>query len=339
MHNIKAGAAREAQTDILHTLCALGALSSFYYGMRPIVLCIIGALVCFTADSLFLRLCRKRREHGDLSAVITGLLLAMMMPASVPYYILIISCLTGIIIGKQAFGGNEGQIFNPAAVGYVFAAISWSSAMHSYPEPYSKLPLAGKSLYELTSSLSLTFNTRGAPSVIDLDTLLGNPAGPLGATQIIAVSACAIVLILRRSVSFLTFGGYIGTYGVISYIFPSILNDTGRLNSVGFELITNMLIFGGIFIAADLRSVPTGKAERLIFGILTGLLTLVFRRVGDVENGVVYASLLAAPFSALMEDYYKRSRTALLNGFIFLREKISVLMKKIKPDGGERGEG
>lgn len=334
MHETKARAIQAAQTDILLMLIALGAMSYYYYGIRPLVLCVIGVLVCFVSDSIFLRLCGKKREHGDYSTIITGMILALMMPASISYHILIVSCLVGIIIGKQAFGGKDFQIFNPAAVGYVFAALSWSKQMHLYPEPYTKPALTENLTHGLVNSLSHTFNTRGALSTIDLDLLLNNPAGPIGSTQIIAVMSCAVVLILRRRISWLTFMGYIGAYCAISYIFPSILTDTGRLNSVGYELMTNMLIFGGIFIAADLSGVPTGKAERLLYGILLGLLTLVFRRVGDVENGVVYATLLASPFSALMEDYYNRSRAALIRGVNFVSDKMKVIYFKIKPHGG-----
>lgn len=329
MHEMKAKATQAAQTDIFLMLAALGAMSYYYYGFRPLVLCALGALVCFGADTGFMRLCGKKRDHGDYSAAITGLLLALMMPASVPYYILIVSCLVGIIIGKQAFGGKDHQIFNPAAVGYVFAAMSWKAGMLLYPEPYTKPELTGTLSHGLTNSFSYIFNTKGASAPIDIDVLLNNPAGPIGATQIIAVSACAIVLIMRRSVSILTFSGFLGTYCFISYLFPSIPTDAGRLTSVGYELMTNMLLFGGIFIASDLRSVPTGFAERIIYGILLGGLTLIFRRVGDVENGVVYASLLASPLSALMEDYYNRSREALLRGLHFIADRVTALFRKI----------
>lgn len=335
MHEIKARATQAAQTDILLMLIALGAMSYYYYGLRPVALCALGAFVCFASDALFLRLCGKKREQGDYSAVITGLLLALMMPASIPYSILIVSCLIGIIIGKQAFGGKDCQIFNPAAVGYVFAAVSWGAKMHLYPEPYTKPGLTETLTHGLTNSFSHTFNTRGALTAIDLDALLNNPAGPIGATQILVVLACAVVLIFRRRISILTFAGYIGTYCSVSYVFPSILTEMGRMNAVVYELMTNMLLFGGIFIAADLLTAPTGKAERLIYGILLGALTLVFRRVGDVENGVVYASLLASPFSALMEDYYKYSREALMKGVKFAADKIRTLRSGIKPGGGE----
>lgn len=119
------------QLDLLLVLGVLSLMSAWYYGMRAMLVILLSVAVCFGTDILCIKLRGKKWDYkSDLSAVICGFVLALMMPASVPYEILIAADLVAIILGKQAFGGAGKNIFNPMAVGFVFAAFCWKGGCY-----------------------------------------------------------------------------------------------------------------------------------------------------------------------------------------------------------------
>lgn len=291
--------------DIIITLLAILLMSCLYHGVRSLIICLISSLSCYCFELFALKLQDKKIAFRDYSAVITGLIIGLMMPATIKYSIVIVVSFIAMIVGKHIFGTGGFEIFNPAAVAYVFAALCWPLQVLTYPETTTKLSLSNFVDVNKVPSLSSQFNAGEDLPELSIETLLGYFDGPVGCTQMFVIFVCAIVLILRRSISVSAFLGFVGTYMAICYLIP-FNADMKITDYLFYELTTNMLLFAALFIVSDFRFLPTGSLDRFIIGMLTACLTLLFRRIGTAENAVMFAVIIANPFVDVVESYHTR---------------------------------
>lgn len=284
--------------EVMLVCLVLTFMAYFYYGPRAWIIVALSVAVCWTTDLVCIRLQGKKFEKKDFTAPAAGAVLALMMPASVPYEIMAAAAVLGIVLGKQVFGGRKNQIFSVPAVGYLIASLCWKDAVLLYPKAET-LDLASHVSNSLSNSLTYTLHLAAEPSVSGYDVMLGRFAGPMGATHILILCVCALVLLCLHAASALVFCGSLFTVLLAAWVFPYF--GTSRGSSVYYELISGMLIFGMLLLACDWFTVPRTRAARLLYGILIGLLTILFRRVGQVENGVVYAIVLASPVGIALD--------------------------------------
>lgn len=279
--------------DMLLTALVTAAMSVYYYGLRAVVIMLLSVGVCVAADILCLRIRRKKYDRHDFSAVITGLVLAMMFPASVSYALVVFAAIFAIVIAKQAFGGHGHEIFNCAAAGYLFIATSFPSAVSGYPKPFEKLPLTAvvPSGVQLFPSLAKSVIAGDTTTLSIMDILIGNFCGPMGAGFVIILAIAAVFLMLRRSVSAISFFSQLAAVFCFSLGYYSFsLYDAAALVSGG------MLLYGIIFLSCDYSTIPKTKTSRFMYGIIVGGITILFQFYGKVENAIVYAVIIAAPF-------------------------------------------
>ena len=317
-----------AMIDLLFILAVLTFMSFFYYGIRALVVVLISVVTCLITDVICISLRKEKYNFKDLSAIVTGAVLALMMPASVPYEILIITNIIAITIGKQIFGGKSNCIFNSAAVAFVFSSFCWKDAILLYPRPTETLELASHVSNTLFESLTQTLNFATTPAISNTDIMLGNFIGPMGATHIFILLVCAVVLMFRRSISALIFSSGLGTILLLSFIFPKFGNSP--TSSVYYELVSGMMVFGLIFLAGDYYTGPKTRSSRFIYGVIIGVLTFTFRHLGTVENAIVFAVLISNPLSIPLDksslSFSKLSREV----FDILKNKIKEITSKSK---------
>lgn len=280
-------------TDMLIVLTVLSAMAIYYYGLRAAVIILISAAVCMSADFICLKLRRKKIDAHDLSALITALVLSLMMSAAAPYYAAVIAALFAIIIGKHAFGGHRHEIFNCAAAGFMFASLNFPGTMLLYPKPFS-YPSAAEAVAAETQlypsmTKAVTETDSGEANVMDI--LIGKFCGPMGTGFIILLIIAAVFLMLRRSVSAVTFFTELLTVFGFAFIY------------YGYDLIktftflsSGMMIFGMLFLSCEFSTIPKTYSSRFIYGLITAVLILVFHFYAKAENAVVYAVIIAAPF-------------------------------------------
>lgn len=314
-----------AMVDVLFVIAVLTFMSFFYYGTRAITVVLISVCASYITDFICVKLRKQKYDYKDLSAVVTGAVLALMMPASIPYNILIVANLIAVVVGKQIFGGRSKNIFNPAAVGFVFSAFCWKDTVLMYPKPKEVLELSAHVSNTLYPSFSQNLSIATTPAVSDFDVLLGKFTGPMGSVHILILIVCAFVLMFRRSISALTFCSGTITILLLSYIFPKYGATAGY--SVFYELFSGMMIFAMLFLACDFYTVPKTRSSRFLYGVLIGVITIVFRHFSSAENAIVFAVLIANPltipldrstlsFSKLTEELMERYRN-------FLKDKKS----------------
>lgn len=278
-------------TDMLIVLIILSAIAVYYYGIRALIITLISSLTSVITDLICLKIQKRKSDWQDLSSLITGLVLALMMSAGAPYFAVIIAAAFSIIIGKHAFGGYGYAIFNCPAVGFLFISLCFSEFMFSYPKPFEYLPneslIPVGSLYP-SMTKSILFTDTSIVSIIDL--VVGKFNGPMGTNYIIVLIISALFLVFRRSISAISLFTQLG----IVFLFTFFSKEMDLIHTIHI-LSSGMLLFGIIFLSCDYSTIPKTKSSRFIYGIITAVLTLIFQYYAKVENAIVYAVIISAP--------------------------------------------
>ncbi len=310
-------------TDMLIVLIVLSGVAVYYYGIRAAVVIVLSAAVCCLTDLICIKLRKKEFIKEDISALITGLTLGLMMPASAPYFAVVSAAVFAIVIAKQAFGGYGCEIFAPAAAGFLFVSLCFPENVLTYPavtDSMQKIPLSSLVPSNvLRSSMTRIFITTGSSPVSALELLVGKFAGPMGTGIVLILAVAAVFLMLRRSISAITFF----SEAVVSGVAVFLLSGYDPLSVLCF-FAGGMTLFGMIFLSCDRSTVPKTKSSRLLYGIIVGGITVLMQYYSKTENAIVYAVIIAAPLGIELD---KRS----LSYAEMLKTKKGIFSKNNKP--------
>jgi electron transport complex protein RnfD len=276
--------------DAIIAMLPLYAMATYFYGVRALVLGLVGLLTAMLTDSLCVGLGGKIPNLRDLSAPVTGLIIPLLMPASVRYSIVVVAVIFGIVVAKHPFGGTGENIFNPAATGMAFAIICWPTEVFTYPIPFSRLPLmiTADTVVKTTASPGATLALGGLPTSDLLDLLLGNVAGPMGAANILVLLTCLLYLAVRRVVRAEVTLSFLAGAALTALLFPRAAGATAVL----YELMSGMLLFGAIFMVNDPVTSPKRHIPMMVYGAVTGIASIVFRHLGSFEESFFFALLV-----------------------------------------------
>ncbi|NLY70710.1 MAG: RnfABCDGE type electron transport complex subunit D [Clostridiales bacterium] len=266
--------------DVIIALIPAFIMSGVIFGMRAIALTIVCAAACVIFEALYNYILKKENTVSDLSAVVTGVLLAFNLPASLPFWMAIIGCFVAIVIVKQLFGGIGQNFVNPAITARIVLLISFATPMTTWPLPKKYLGMVDA----VTGPTPLGVIAMGSddlPSKMDM--FLGFIGGSLGETSTIALLIGGIYLIVRKVIEPTIPVAFIATVFVFAIA-------TG--NDPIFHLCAGGVILGAFFMATDYTTSPLTTKGKIIFGIGCGLLTMIIRLYGSYPEGVSYAILL-----------------------------------------------
>lgn len=265
--------------DVIIALFPAGVASVIIFGARSLLVIGVCVAVCVVSEWAFEKICKKENTISDLSAVVTGILLAYNLPVSIPLWQAAFGSLFAIVVVKQLFGGIGQNFANPAITARVVMLTAFSGTMTTWTFPDA---------VSTATPLALMFKGEldGLPSYTDM--LLGLHGGCLGETCIIALLAGGIYLIARRIITWHTPVAFIGTVLVMSLIL-----DKAPL----YQLMSGGLIIGAFFMATDYATTPCTKWGKVIFGIGCGLITILIRFWGTSPEGVSYSILLMNIFT------------------------------------------
>lgn len=289
---------------IMLILCAVTAC--FLHGTAALTRIAVSVLTCVVCDAAGTLLLRKKLLLRDLSAVVTGLCLAMMLPSSFPLALTVLVCFVAVAAGRLPFGDYDKVPFVPAAVGAAFATLVYPDAFFSYP-PVSAPGVGTASLASLLqngNSVNIT-----VPGLLNI--LAGNSPGPLGTTCTFLLAACLIYLAIRQFDKFLIALSFTGVCALFAVSFPRVMS--GRTVSLLMELGGGMLLFAAVFLMTypnvRIRSVPFC----LLYGGIGGAVCMLIRYFGSFEEGVCFAVLIMNALSGFFEKR-EASAAELLNG-------------------------
>ena len=257
---------------------------------------ILTAVICaILTEAIIQKLRKVDLTIFDGSAALTGLLLAVCLPPTVPLWLVAVGSFVAIAIGKQAFGGLGQNIFNPALIGRAFLLVAWPTYMTTW-----RLP--GQGVDALTGATPLASDFAGFTL---RDLLLGNHGGCIGEVHIIALLAGALFLLVLGYISWHIPFSFIATVGIFTWIF----GGEGFFNGQWLlHILSGGLILGAFFMATDYVTSPLTNKGKLIFGFGCGLFTAIIRLWGGYPEGVCYAILLMNAATPLIDRYTKPRR-------------------------------
>ena len=278
---------RDTQAIMLDVIIALAPAficSIVFFGWRPIVITLISVASCVLFEFGYRRIMKKNDTYLDLSAVVTGLLLAFCMPASAPWWMPIIGAFFAIVIVKQLFGGIGKNFLNPALAGRAFLLASYARLMTTW------VPTNFQHVDAATYATPLASLSAGQLSDVGLGSLLiGNTGGCIGEVSAIALLIGGAYLVWRKVISLRIPLSFIGTVAVVTVIFS---RGNAHIAWMLQNLFSGGLMLGAIFMATDYCTSPVTPKGQIIFGIGCGLLTVFIRYFGSYPEGVSYAILI-----------------------------------------------
>ncbi len=274
-------------------LLPASAFGVYNFGMNALLMLIVTTAAAVLTEYIYEKLMHKKITIGDFSAVVTGLLLGLNMPPTAPLWMGALGSVFGILIVKQLFGGLGQNFMNPALGARCFLLISFTGPMTRfiYDGETGPTPLA----YIKEGSMS---------SINSMDMLIGRIPGTIGETSVIAIIIGAIFLILMGIIDLRIPGTYIVTFVIFIGIFGQFTAaDVGFFdpNYITAHLCGGGLMLGAWFMATDYVTSPITKQGQILFGILLGVLTGLFRLFGGSAEGVSYAIIISNILVPLIE--------------------------------------
>ena len=294
--------------DVIVALAFPLIMAIYFFGWRALVLTVISIVSSVVFEYLFCRMTKKNSTIGDLSAVVTGLLLTLCLPVSVPLWMPIVGSFFAIVVVKNLYGGLGKNFLNPALSGQAFL-FSWPALISLWTKPnlganalsafghITREKLTPDVIASVTplAKMKLGYLPTAAMGDIDVisrlrDVAMGNIAGAMGEVSAVVIIAAAIYLLIRRVITIHIPAAYVLTVAVLTFIFP--LGGNPNLLWSLFSILSGGLLFGAVFMATDYATSPATPKGRIVYGIGCGVLTFIFRYFGAYSEGVTFAILI-----------------------------------------------
>ncbi len=262
--------------DVIIALMPAVVASVIIFGVRSLLLVFTSVAAAVFAEYAFEKICKKDNTIYDLSAVVTGVILALNVPATLPLWQMAVGAVFAIVVVKGLFGGIGQNFANPAATARVMMVLSFGNTMTASVFPQNDTVSSATPMALLSSGAA-----HKVPDVLDL--FLGNCGGALGETCTLAILLGFIYLLARRVITWHTPFAFIATVFLCTWLLglPPLT-----------EILSGGLMLGAVFMATDYSSTPINSRGRLIFGIGCGLITVLIRKWGSYPEGVSFAILL-----------------------------------------------
>lgn len=272
---------RSIMLDVIIALMPSLIAAVAIFGPRVLAVTATTVITCVLSEFVARKVMKRSTTIGDLSAVVTGVILAFNLPVSIPLWMAAIGSVFAIVVVKQFFGGIGQNFANPAITARIVMLLSFGSAMGNWTAPLSWKTDA----VSTATPLALLKAGEALPSKLDM--FLGLRGGCLGETCALALILGGLYLMIRRVISPTIPLSFVGTVAVIM-----LIKGHGDLDFVAYELMGGGLLLGAIFMATDYSTSPLNTKGRIIFGIGCGLLTSVMRLFTQMPEGVSFAILL-----------------------------------------------
>ena len=276
--------------DVLIALAPALIGSVYFFGPRVLLVTAVSVAACVFFEWLWCRLRKCDDKTHDLSAVVTGVLLAFVCPPTIPYWMIIMGALFAIVLVKMLFGGIGKNFVNPALAGRAFM-FSWPVAMSTWVKVgfENAAPLMGGADI-VTAATPLSFMHQGQlPDVSVLSAFMGNVGGCIGETSALLLLLGFLYLLVRKVLTVRIPLSYIGTVALLAFLFPM---GHDRIQWMAYQLFSGGLMLGAIFMATDYVTSPVTRLGQVVYGIGCGVLTILIRYFGGYNEGVSYAILV-----------------------------------------------
>ena len=298
--------------DVLIALIPALVAGTVVYGPRALLVTAVCVAACLAAEGLYRALTHQHNTLPDGSAAVTGVLLAMTLPATVPYWLAAVGGVFAIVVVKALCGGIGQNIFNPALAGRALLVLFWPAAMTRFAALGQDLPLLGSAADAVTAATPLHHMQMPAlPEASLMDMFLGNVAGCIGEASALALLLGGAYLVVRKVISLRIPAAYLGSVAVLSLLFSK---GQDPIQWMLYSIFGGGVMLGAIFMATDYATSPTNPKGQLLYGLGCGVLTVVFRYTGLFPGGVTYAILLMNAAVWAIDRYTAPRRFGVLKG-------------------------
>jgi len=296
-HIVTALDTRKTMMWILIALVPSLCVSTFMFGPRVLIL----TAVCIAASLFFEwayeKIMKRPNTVRDLSAAVTGTLIAFNVPASFPFWMAILGCFVAIVLVKQLYGGIGRNFANPAIVARIFLLLSFTTQMTTWPAPRTMVPMNAADVVSQATPLGILGETEMVELAnmehSNLAMFLGSIGGSMGEVSAIALLIGGCILIWKKIISPATPVAFIGTVFVIALIYYGVVgNGVNALDMAIFHVCAGGVMLGAIFMATDYVTSPIMPLGKVIMGIGCGFFTMVIRLWAGAPEGVSYSILL-----------------------------------------------
>ena len=285
--------------DVLIALVPALLGSIYFFGFRALLVTLVSAAACVFFEWGFCKIRKLHCKTYDLSAVVTGVLLAFVCPVTIPYWTIILGDFFAIVLVKMLFGGLGKNIVNPALAGRAFL-FSWPVLMSNcvkvgFDNAAGLLSTADA----VTAATPMSAMHQGAlPEESILDMFLGNIGGCIGETSALLLIIGFIYLLYRKVITARIPLAYIGTVAILAFLFPQ---GNDRIAWMAAQVFGGGLMLGAIFMATDYVTSPLTKLGQIVYGIGCGVITILIRYFGGYSEGVTYAILCMNACAVLLD--------------------------------------
>ena len=279
--------------DVIIAMMPALIASIVFFGYRAAILIAVCVATCIVAEFVCRKVMKRENTIMDLSAVVTGILLAFNLPAALNPVMAAIGSVIAIVVVKQMFGGLGQNFVNPALTARIVLMVSFPTPMTTWNDPFVLWGSWG-------ADATTTATVLGGQNVSLLDMFLGNQAGSLGETCALALIIGGIYLVIRKVINPIIPLCYIGTVALFALIFGAATGE-----NIGVFILTHLLsgglMLGAIFMATDYATTPINWKGKIIFGIGCGILTMVIRLFGSLPEGVSFSIIIMNIITPLIE--------------------------------------
>ena len=301
---------RSIMLDVIIALCPALLMSVIRFGFRALIAVVVSMASAMFFEWLYCKLLHKTQTLGDLSAAVTGMLLAFVCPVTLPYWMLIVGNFFAIFVVKQLYGGLGKNFLNPALAGRAALVACYTGQMTSWIDPSTKAPLFGGLADVVTAATPLTTMKSGEFAELTAqyslsDMFIGNIGGSLGEISAMMLLIGGLYLIFRKVISWQIPVAYIGSVAILTFLFPQ---GNDALTWMLYNVLGGGLFLGAFFMATDYVTSPVTKKGQLIFGLGCGLITVFIRYFGSYPEGVCYSILVMNCCTWIIDKYTKPTR-------------------------------
>ena len=309
-------------TMVIIALLPCIAASLYFFGLRVLLLIAISYAAGGLVEVVFAIV---RKEDINEGFLVTGMLFPLVLPPNIPWWMVVVGVIFGVLVGKELFGGTGRNLFNPAILGRCFLALAYPKAMAgNWLQPVVEFPgrlmeYVSPCVDAVTAATPLGAAKKGEYADI-MDLLIGNVSGSIGETSAIAIIAGGIFLLLVRVANWRTVAGALSAFAIMAAIVHLIDNWTGFhfsfpalttilvqvYGSIAFHILAGGLLFGVFFMATDPVTSPVTNGGKWIYGILIGVITVLVRNFTGYVEGMMFAILLGNICAPVLDEIFVR---------------------------------
>lgn len=283
---------QDLMANVIVALTPCVVASAIIFGLRALLVVAVSVIACVGFEWLYCKLLKKQSPIGDLSAVVTGIILALNVPVNMPLGELVIGALVSIIIVKQLFGGIGMNFANPALVGRIVLFVSFATEMNAWVYPDAAVD-------QLSKATPLQVANSGKLNLLDL--FMGIHGGVLGETCALAIVLGFVYLVVTKTISPAIPVAYVGSMFVFYMI------ATGSVHESLAAVLSGGLLFGAVFMATDYVTSPFTLKGKLIYGLALGVVTFAIRYWGSYTEGVSFALLFMNLWVPFINDWTRQT--------------------------------